>query len=1405
MSGEFGVPVIVAIGASAGGLKALERFFKSAPADIGVAFVVITHLDPRRDSMMVDLLANYSAMPVEVIRDGLAVGANHVYVIPPNSFVSIRNGILSLDTPIEGRGSRMAIDIFFRSLAAAEGQRAIGIVLSGTGTDGSLGVKAIKEAGGMVIAQEPQTAEHDGMPRSAIGTGLIDFVLDPAEMPAALRSYVEHKYVRGPEGAIGVPNDNETDDVDKALAIIHARTGRAFRHYKRGTIGRRMQRRMGLRQIQDLSQYVALLRKDESEAQLLVDDLLIGVTQFYRDARAFQQIESLVLTKLMERDPEIPLRIWVAGCSTGEEAYSIAISALESAAQAGRQPNMQIFATDIDERALATARTATYPESIAGDVAPDRLQRYFTKEEHRYTVNKNIRELVVFAQQDLIQDAPFSRLDLISCRNLLIYLESDVQHKVFSLLSFALNEGGYLFLGNSESVTLNEHLFATVDKQARIYRKVQAATFASRSPFPVVASTGARSRSGAGDEVRGKVRDRSAELIRNLLIDEIAPASVAVTADYKIVYAAGRVGEFLTFSSGEPTNDLLVVAKHGLRVKLRKIVRKALAANDVMIESAEISGNPARTVQIEARRIAHAKLEGSLCVVTFREIPKPASAGTGASDKAPGSDDPGEIEDAIVAQLEMELKTTREELQGTIEELESSNEELKTSNEEAMSMNEELQSTNEELETSKEELQSLNEEVSTVNTELQEKISLLENTNNDLNNLLASTDIATIFLDSNALVRRFTPSAQRVFMLIGSDIGRSIQDITHRLRGNINLAEEVRRASSKLQTIEDDVQDNDGNWYARRVAPYRTTDHRIDGAVATFADITKIKRAEASLKESEAQLRLLYDDNPSIYLTLDNRFVIRAVNRHGAEQLGMPTGELVGRSFVELYGQDEPVIGALRAALDGDGGSERWEARMSLQGGSEPWTRGVARRVLQGGEAALLVSLYDITNEKKLTDSVYFHSTHDYLTGLLNRREFDRILSRMCGSIHSDAVHHSLLYVDLANFKLINDTAGHAAGDEALRIVGDVLRRGATHVRQRDVIARLGGDEFALILEHCPVSESRRVAEQILANLRNATFEWEHHRFNLQCYIGIAPIIDPQVTAEEVLRTADAACYEAKVSGPGSIKTVDPSVTTLSQRRSDMEWARQIRTAIAERNIVLVCEPIVRGADDTVVAFELLLRLRDNPLAISTSSLIRAAERYGLGPDVDLHVIELALAQLSSNLGAIDWVEFFSINVSGQSLGSDDFCRDVERLVLSSSVPLSKLCFEVTETAAISNIRAAASFMQKMRGLGCKIALDDFGSGLSSFHYLKNLPCDMLKIDGPFVRDVAINESDRALVSAIHGIAKLFGVATVAEFVESPEINQVVKSIGIDLRQGHQFSQSGPMEQVLSREGLSSR
>ncbi|MGH8610019.1 MAG: chemotaxis protein CheB, partial [Gammaproteobacteria bacterium] len=758
---------MVAIGASAGGLEALKKFFSAMPARSGLGFVVIPHLDPTHVSHLPELLRRHTPMQVAQADDGAQVEAEQVHIIPPNASLTIEGGILHLGAAVARPGIPRPIDGFLRSLAEYQQERGLCIILSGTGSDGTLGLKAIKAEGGLVMVQSPDTAEHDGMPRSAIATGLVDYVLPVEQMPAALLEYVEHAHLRG--GPIAVPAGKRHDPLQTILALLSTREGHDFRWYRKPMLLRRIQRRMGLNRIPAIGDYGQYLRDTPAELKALAKDLLIGVTEFFREPEAWAVLEEAVVPRLVAaKHPEAPLRVWVTGCATGEEAYSVGMLLLERVAISERNGKLQIFATDIDSHALEIARVGSYPEGMASSIAPERLTRFFTKAENSYRVKKELREAVVFAPQNLITDAPFSRLDLIICRNLLIYLEPELQQKLIALFHFALNLNGYLFLGKSETVGQQRSLFEPLSKKWRIYRRSGPVRHVPVD-FPLIAEPVPGERPGGPRPHKPRPGDYG-ELMRALLLARYAPAAVLVNRDCQTLYFHGQTDHYLAHPAGEPTDDLLAMAREGLRLKLRAALHKAMREEQPAVVVAQVRrGDASRPVQVTITPVEDQRQGVELWLVTFATPP-------GAALTAQPT--PRAIEEsAAVHHLEDELADAKKELESVVADLESANEELKVSNEEAMSMNEELQSTNEELETSKEELQSLNEELTTVNTELEEKVADLERTNNDLDNLLSSTHTATLFFDREFRIKRYTPASTRLFNLIPSDLNRPVADI----------------------------------------------------------------------------------------------------------------------------------------------------------------------------------------------------------------------------------------------------------------------------------------------------------------------------------------------------------------------------------------------------------------------------------------------------------------------------------------------------------------------------------------------------------------------------------------------------------------------------------------------------
>ncbi len=870
---------IVGLGASAGGLDAFRRFFIALPDQCGMAFVLIQHLDPTRESLTADLVGTYTRMRVAQAEDGMKVEPNHVYVIPPNTYLSIRNRTLRLSPPTAPRSLRMAIDFFLHSLAEDQRENAIGVILSGTGTDGSLGLKEVKAAGGMTMVQDPQTAQHNGMPSSAIASGCADYVLPAERMAEALLGYVQHAEVAAT--SMAAPPEKASVGLAAALEMLRARARFDFTGYKKGTLRRRIQRRMSLRHINELPKYVELLRNDPAEVTALFKDLLINVTSFFREPAAWTVLQDKVMRPLVAaRDTDLPLRLWVPACATGEEAYSMAMVAIEEIEAAGKVCRLQVFASDVDSEALETARAGVYPEGIAAHVSPERMARFFVKDEHTYQVNRELRDTVVFAQQSLISDPPFSRLDLISCRNLLIYLEPSVQEQLLSLLHFALRAGGYLFLGSAEGIGRQEDLFEAVSAKWRIYRRI-GPTRHDRLHFPVAAAP-------ASTTVRDPTRrapnpSRLATLAQSLLLRRYAPACVLVNRSGEILYFHGRTEDYLVQPDGVPTQDLLAQARNGLRSKLRSALQDAVGGNHrIVLPGIQMRrGSAFPRVKITVEPLAPAPAEGeSLWLISLEDEPETAPA----APPAGGNTSP----DATLArQLEYELKSTKEDLQQNVEDLRAANEEL-------MSVNEEFQSSNEELETSKEELQSLNEELTTANTQLESKIGELEATNNDLDNLLTSTNIATLFLDKRLHIRRFTPAATGLFSLIPSDIGRPINDIAQKFT-DPDLLRDAAAVLRHPVAPKTEVQAQGGRWYVRQVLPYRTRDDRTEGVVMTFSDV-----AAEALQEARLYAESIVDTVREPLLVLDGDLRVCSANQSFYTTFRATPEKTVGQLLYDL-------------------------------------------------------------------------------------------------------------------------------------------------------------------------------------------------------------------------------------------------------------------------------------------------------------------------------------------------------------------------------------------------------------------------------------------------------------------------------------------------------------------------
>ncbi len=930
---------IVGIGASAGGLEAFKEFFTAMPSTPDMAFVLIQHFDPNHKSLLVQLLKNHTQMTVTEVEDNTKVVPDHVYIIPPNKNMAIFNGVLHLIEPSESRGFWKPIDFFLSSLAEDQRERSVGIILSGTGTEGTLSLKKIKGHGGLAVVQDPKTAKYDEMPRSAISAGAEDFVLPVHEMPNFLITYRKNRKIV-PQNKL-LPTSGSPELWDKIFTLLRNETGCDFCEYKEATLMRQIEKRMAINQMDKLEDYIKYLQTDRGEVVKLFQELLIGVTCFFRDKEAFRVLQEIIIPRIIrDKKDGDDIRIWVPGCSTGEEAYSLAILFNEAICQQSKKIKVQIFASDLDENAINCARKGVYLETIALDMPPEILARYFQPETVNFRIRKEIRDQVIFSGHNLLKDPPFSKQDLVSCRNLLIYLKPEAQRKVVDVFHYALKPHGILFIGSSESLGNNSYLFEVLDQKNKLYRhktvdqdEIPNIGHLFRVPIPII---------NAKNRIRKKDNGQSlASITEQLLLADYAPACTIINHKGVCVYFSGNTGSYLQPLQGEAQLNILNMATGGLRTELCILinkVRKTLKMKERKGITIEMDGRT-RKIDLRIRPMNHLEPIGDYLMVTFHDREEYQEKITGTM--VVKSEEVFELH-----ALEQELAETKEYLRSTIEQLEVSNVELKYSNEELQSSNEELQCTNEEMETSKEELQSINEELITVNTELQAKMDELANTNDDLDNLLASTEIGTLFLDSELIIKRFTPSMSQIFNLIPSDVNRSVRDLSSNLINN-RLLDELEKVLTTLVPLKTTVKSKDGTWYQMRAIPYQNSENVIKGLTVTFVDTTQETLVTEELKDIKERYEQLLSITKTMVYTQDNNLVYTSLSDKHPD---FEFRNIVGKTDQELFsGHEAKVLNTIKKKVLRTGEPARESVQLEL-GGRTRFYDLVVRPVLENNK-----------------------------------------------------------------------------------------------------------------------------------------------------------------------------------------------------------------------------------------------------------------------------------------------------------------------------------------------------------------------------------------------------------------------------------------------------------------------
>ncbi|MDT8407646.1 MAG: chemotaxis protein CheB [Methylococcales bacterium] len=894
---------VVGIGASAGGLEAIEAFFKNMQAHSGLSFVVVQHLSPDYKSLMAELLSKHTQMPVKRIEEGMVVEANQVYLIPPKHNLTIFHGKLLLTEQVRNEGLNLPVDIFLKSLAEDYQERAIAVILSGTGSDGTRGIRAIKEHGGMVVAQDEHSARFSGMPKNVIATGLADFILPPTHMPAELLSFIEHPYSAPHEPA--ALTDTGTTALTRIFAMLREHAKLDFTYYKPNTVTRRIERRITVNQLPDLDAYIRFLEQNPQELTVLYQELLIGVTCFFRDHFVFEQMQQHGLPNIINQlHPNEEVRVWVAGCSTGEEAYSLAMLLAEYREQSGRHYRVKLFATDIDQKAVEKASAGLYPESIAADVPPELLHKYFHHKGENFQIVPQIREMVVFARHNLIKDPPFTHIHLISCRNVLIYLQPVLQKKILELFSFSLVRNSFLLLGTSESIGELTDQFESVSNKAKLFRtKGNFRRHSHEESRDALASPDfgvSRTLSGSRPFNSQQHGERMLERFLQSVCGDLVPFTLLVNEQLEVTHVFGDSREYLRFPTGKVSNDVTKIVHKALSIAIATGVNKVLKGQpQITLSNIQMKTDEnLRRVTITIKRLPGKRDQSALLAIMLYD-----AASSTDHDSSKDYDIAQDAQQRI-SDLEQELQFTRENLQATVEELETSNEELQATNEELLASNEELQSTNEEL-------QSVNEELYTVNTEYQGKINELTLSNNDLDNLFNSTRIATLFLDENLDVRRYTPPLEKIFHLRPTDIGRPFFHLSHTLL-DIDLDTHLQHVGEWHKTLEQEVKTSDDHWYLLRILPYQVADHIYAGIILTFVNIDRLKMTETALKQRDQDERkrltqLVLDAEDAI--TLQNSTGQIMLFNRGAEKLyGYPRRELIGEAFTKLLPDQSPPL-----------------------------------------------------------------------------------------------------------------------------------------------------------------------------------------------------------------------------------------------------------------------------------------------------------------------------------------------------------------------------------------------------------------------------------------------------------------------------------------------------------------
>ncbi len=1449
--------------------------------------MVVQHLSPTYRSMMAQLLGRETTMPVCDIEDGARPEPNTVYITPPNRNVTISAGCFHLVVPAKESLPKPSVNLFFASLAEEFAELCIGIILSGTGSDGAHGIHAIKAAGGFTFSQDPTTAKYNGMPQSAIDTGSVDWILPPENMGAEIGLIVQN-HGRIPM-ATQAPNAPAT--LKTLLAKVRNRTKVDFSQYKEPTLWRRIERRMAANHVSTLDNYLALADETPIELDKLCKDILISVTSFFRDTEAFAGLEKVVARILAGKQLGEDIRIWVAGCATGEEAYSLAILFAEHLGSAFDQYRIQIFATDIDLEAMGRARRGIFAATSLAHMDRSRLKAHFTPHGDRYEINKNLRDVVIFARQDLVQDPPFLRLDLVTCRNVLIYFQSELQARLLSIFHYALSPGGFMFLGKSESVFQQEGLFDVVDKDARLFSRSGALArlplFRPDAQYPP-----------AGLNLHQETVKTNNSGYEHILLDaagrHFIPLTILVNAKFEIRHIHGDASRFLNIATGKPAFDLISLIRRELRTEIQVLMRQAQVKHVIAHgRPRHIKAiDPLRGIRISVHPLPDTGIDG-LFMVCIEWIVPPSAKNS--------SDEAAVITDR---ELEDELAATREHLQTLVEELETSNEEMQALNEEIQASNEEMQASNEELEASNEELQSTNEELATVNEELQIKTAETQELNIDLESVQNSVDYPLLVLDQNRALLRFNRAAAHLFKLGVPQIGRTIGNLPmpHNMP---DLEDDILKVIQTQLSLDRQIVNANKRHYALHITPLLREQHRVAGAILLFTDNTSLYEVEKGARENQERLLAVMNNSVSMMAVKDASGRYQFANPKFERSFGFPSGQVVGKTDFQLFppsvsdlfrvgeleamrlrkdiereetlelgGEDRHFLVVRFPLFDDDGAitgvcyqatdiTERKHAEEQLRLAARVFDRAaegvlvtdINQRVLTVNDAFVKVTGYgredivgktpqllssgkhlpifysdmwekinaqgwwqgeiwnrkkdgelylewlsintvkdqagavvnyvamfsDITQVRESQNRIEFLATHDDLTGLPNRTLFNDRLRLALARAGRSKENLAILFLDLDNFKVVNDTLGHNIGDELLK---QAAQRLLDCVRVQDTVARMGGDEFVILLESSERHEAAMTAHRLI-NAISMSYSLNDHECFVSASIGISMFPKDATDPTGLMRNADAAMYRAKDQGKNSYQFFTIDLAEQTTQRMGIE--NGLRHAIEQAELFLEYQPQISLANNSAVSVEALVRWRRVDSLFSPAIFIPIAEESHLIIAIDEWVLGQVCQQINEwDRRGLPQVNV-SVNISARHFRKSDMVTDLIGIIKKHGVAPQRLCIEITESV-LMDIDRAQRMLADLVSFGVRISLDDFGTGFSSLSYLKRFPIHELKIDKSFVDGIANNPEDRAIASTIIALANNLGMKVVAEGVESAEQNNELTLLGCGHGQGYLYA-----------------